>query len=527
MNIIPLPEKIECKTGEFCLTQDTAILTDSANLSNANYLRGLLTIPTGFPLEIKTDKPTSEKGIYLHLNPLLKRLDHEGYRLEVNNAIIVIEALHVEGVFYGIQTLRQLLPVEIEERHPVSWVEWQVPCVIIEDKPRFPWRGFMLDESRHFHGKETVKLTLELMAMQKLNVFHWHLTDDQGWRIEIKKFPKLTEVGAHRAGTSKTTLGKRHDGIPHGGFYTRDDIRQIVAFARERSIQVVPEIEMPGHSRAALAAYPELSCSGGPFEVATHFGIFPDIYCAGKENVFSFLQGVIDEILELFPSRYIHIGGDEAPKKRWKECPDCQLRIREEGLEDEHALQIYFTNRIAKYLKSKGRNVIGWNEILKNGLEEGALVQFWARNRKGLVRAIRQEKRKVVMSTYLDAYLDHSYSLMPLSRAYLFDPIPQELDTKDSTSVQGVEFPLWAEWVPNRARLDYQTYPRLTAMAETGWTQKNRKDYNDFRLRLDTFLGRLDRLGVRYAPLGEVEPPKVRQWFGVFTIPRKQTRTAR
>jgi hexosaminidase len=283
---------------------------------------------------------------------------------------------------------------------------------------------------------------------------------------------------------------------------------------------------MPGHSLAALASYPELSCTGGPFEFATHFGIFPDIYCAGKETVFTFLQEVLDEILELFPSPFIHIGGDEAPKKRWKECPDCQRRIREVGLKDEHALQVYFTNRIAAYLDSKGRHVMGWNEILQDGLVKGAVVQFWRRGRQRLLDAIRNEKRAVVMSTYLDAYLDHSYSLMPLSRAYRYEPVPAELDENETGNILGLEFPLWSEWVLNRARLDYQAYPRLTAMSETGWTPKDKKDFKDFHRRLEKFLTRLDRLGVRYAPLNDAEPPKVRQWFGIFTILQPQTRTA-
>ncbi len=526
MDIIPFPEKIKLQAGEFRLTPETCILTNTANRWNADYLRGLLGSSTGFLLRIQTGGLVAKNVIRLHLDPGLARLGREGYRLEVRPDVIIIKAPGTAGVFYGIQTLRQLFPVEIEERCPVLGFEWQVPCVLIEDKPRFAWRGFMLDEGRHFQGKETMLLTLDLMALQKMNVLHWHLTEDQGWRIEIKKYPKLTEVGSRRAGTSKTILGKQHDGIPHSGFYNQDEIRKIVAYAAERCIMIVPEIEMPGHSLAALASYPELSCTGRPFEVATHFGIFPDIFCAGKDTVFTFLQEVLDEILELFPSPYIHIGGDEAPKKRWKECPDCQRRIREEGLKNEHSLQVYFTNRIAAYLDSKGRHVMGWNEILQDGLAKGAVVQFWARGRERLLAAIRTEKRAVVMSTYLDTYLDHSHNLMPLSRAYRYEPVPAGVDVNDVNSLLGLEFPLWSEWVPNRARLDYQAYPRLTAMAETGWTLKDKKDFKDFRRRLEKFLGRLSRLGVHYAPLKDAEPPKMKQWFGIFTVPQPQTGTA-
>ncbi|MFH1524040.1 MAG: beta-N-acetylhexosaminidase [Chloroflexota bacterium] len=522
VGLIPLPAELELHPGEFRLTPETKILADYPNRWNVDYLRRLLTTPTGFPLRAQTGEQAAKNVIRLCLEPGLESLGREGYRLTVTSDSVTVEAPASAGVFYGIQTLRQLLPIEIEDRHPVSGIDWIIPCQAITDQPRFAWRGFMLDEGRHFQGKETVLQTLDLMALQKLNVFHWHLTEDQGWRIEIKKYPRLTEIGSHRVGTSKIVLGPKHDGVPHGGFYTQNDIREIVAYAAERQITIVPEIEMPGHSLAALTASPELSCTGGPFEVATYFGIFPNIYCAGKEEVFTFLQDVLDEVMELFPSPYIHIGGDEAPKKRWKECPDCQRRIREEGLKDEHALQVYFTNRITTYLDSKGRHVMGWNEILQDGLVKGAVVQFWAKDRERLLNAIRTEKRATVISTYLD----HSYRLMPLSRAYNYEPIPKELDEKDAESVLGLEFPLWTEWVPNRARLDYQVYPRLIAMAETGWTAKERKDLRGFRRRLEKFLKRLDRLGVRYAPLRQAEPSRLKQWFGIFTIVLPQTKIA-
>jgi hexosaminidase len=525
-NIIPLPAQLEPRPGEFRLTPETDISADGPNRWNADYLHALLTVPTGFRLRVRTPSLAAKNAIHLRLEPGLESLGREGYRLTVAPDSVTVEAPMTAGVFYGIQSLRQLLPVEIEERRPVSGIGWAVPCQVITDRPRFAWRGFMLDEGRHFQGKETVLLTLDLMALQKLNVFHWHLTEDQGWRIEIKKYSRLTEVGSQRAGTSNTFEEAKHDGVPHGGFYTQEEIRAIVAYAAQRNIMVVPEIEMPGHSLAALAAYPELSCIGGPFQVATHFGIFPDIYCAGKEATFAFLQDVLDEVMALFPSPYIHIGGDEAPKERWKECPDCQRRIREEGLIDEHALQVYFTNRIAAYLDSKGRHVMGWNEILQDGLVAGAVVQFWIRGRKQLLSAIRDEHRPVVMSTYLDAYLDHSYSLMPLSRAYNYEPIPKELDEKGAESVLGLEFPLWSEWVGSRARLDYQVYPRLTAMAETGWTPKSGKDLKDFRRRLTSFLERLDRLEVRHASLRQAQPSWFKQRFGMFTIVHPQTQVA-
>lgn len=522
MNLIPWPARLEYLPGEFHLAADTLILADEANQENARYLRELLTLPTGFPLpahSIESEQP----GIHLRLSQSLTHLGPEGYHLRVSPESILLEAPAPTGVFYAIQTLRQLLPVSIEHRRLVSEEDWRVPAVDIEDVPRFSWRGFMLDEGRHFHGKEAVLQTLELMALQKLNIFHWHLTEDQGWRIQIQAYPRLTEIGAHRAGTARGLIGK-HDGVPHTGFYTQDDIREIVAYAAQRHITIVPEIEFPGHSLAALAAYPELSCTGSPFEVATHFGIFADIYCAGKEAVFTFLQNVLDEVFELFPSPYIHIGGDEAPKRRWKACPDCQRRIRQEGLKNEHELQVYFTNRIIAYLAKHGRRAVGWNQILAPGLAGDAIVQYWVGGRNKLLRAIQNESRQVVMSPFLDAYLDHSYSLTPLSRAYRFEPVFPELNDSQAACILGTEFPLWGESLHSQARLDYQAYPRLTAMAETVWTPRALKNYAGFRRRLVAFLARLDIIGVGYAPLDEVEPAFFKKLFGIFTILAPQTR---
>ena len=523
LSIVPLPAEVEKRAGEFVITSETAIVTDAPNRQNATYLRALVAPPTGFPLSVQTGEPAQTNVIRLALGRDQETLGREGYTLTGSPEAITIEAAETAGVFYGIQTLRQLLPVEIERRAFVRGVPWQIPCVAITDTPRFEWRGYMMDEGRHFHGQETMLRTLDLMALQKLNVLHWHLTEDQGWRIEIKPYPRLTEVGAMRKGTTRGLIGK-HDGVPHGGFYTQEEIREIVAYAAERHITVVPEIEMPGHSRAALAAYPELSCTGGPFEVACRFGIMQDIYCAGKEETFTFLQHVLDQAVALFPSPFIHIGGDEAPKRRWRKCPDCQNRIKGEGLKDEHELQLYFTNRIAAYLDSLGRKAVGWNEILQPRLVDSAILQYWVGKRKGMLEAI-QGGRNVIVSSYLYTYLDHSYSLTPLSKAYNFEPVFHELDVQDARRVLGLEAPMWTEFVPDRARLDYQTYPRLTAFAETGWSPREKKDLEDFRKRLAVFLLRLDELGVEYARGNDVEPPWFKRLFGVFTIAQPQTRT--
>ncbi len=509
--VVPRPTRVERRAGRFRLTPDTVIVSDERNRRNASYLRDLLAPPTGFQLPIRAASPPHNTAIVLNT-------DGEGtasYKLAISTRQVVISAAQATGVFYGLQTFRQLLPVEIERRRLVSGVEWSAPCLTIHDAPRFRWRGYMLDEGRHFHGAETVRRALELMALQKLNVFHWHLTEDQGWRIEIRRYPRLTEVGAVRRGTAKSRFG-RCDDLPHGGFYTQDEIRSIVSYAAERHITVVPEIEMPGHSLAALASYPELSCTGGPFQVACRFGVMFDVYCAGKEATFEFLQNVLDEVMELFPSPYIHIGGDEVPKARWKRCPACRLRIKQEKLPNVHQLQVYFTNRIASYLARHGRRAVGWNQILQEGLDEGAVVQYWMGGRRRLVAALR-EGREVIASPYLGTYLDHSYALIPLRKAYRFEPTFPELDAASAHNVIGLEAPLWTEFVPDRNRLDYQTYPRLAAYAETGWSQGD-KDEDDFYRRLEHLLSRLDELGVRYAPLSKADPPPIKQLFGIFTI---------
>ena len=314
-------------------------------------------------------------------------------------------------------------------------------------------------------------------------------------------------------------------GFPHAGYYTQDEIREIVIYAAERHITIIPEIEIPGHSRAALAAYPEYSCTGGPFEVPTRFGIYKDIYCPGKEETFTFLQNILDEIMALFPAQYIHIGGDEAPKARWKKCPDCQRRILEDGLKDEQALQVYFTNRIADYVAGHGRTIIGWNQALSNDLHPDALIQYWVGNRKDVIDAVRGG-RKIVISSYLDYYLDHSYILTPLSRIYDFEPVFDDLTVSDAENIIGVEAPLWTEYVPNRARLDFQTFPRLLAVAETGWTAKDLKEFADFRVRLADFEYRLNYRGIRYARGKDVQPPWFKRLFGLLTIAQPQRKIA-
>jgi hexosaminidase len=519
ISIIPQPQKVVSDWGTVLVFSNLPILADSVNKKNAAYLIHLLSsLPRQNQKRIQT--------IHFILRTRDKSLGSEGYCLKITTKEIRIEAPTSTGVFYGIQTLRQLLPLEIEKGTPLEEREYAIPCLEITDFPRFAWRGFMLDEGRHFLGKEIVLHTLDLMALQKLNVFHWHLTEDQGWRIEIKKYPLLTTVGSNRAGTG-TMIKGHHDGIPHGGFYTQLEIKEIVAYAADRHILIIPEIEMPGHSLAALASYPTLSCTGGPFEVATHYGIFPDIYCAGKEETFTFIKDVLTEVMSLFPSPYIHIGGDEAPKTRWKDCPECQRRIKAEDLNNEHELQVYFTNRIISWLAKRGRRVIGWNEIMQEGLRKDAVVQYWWGKKKKLIEEIRENSRDVIISTYLSTYLDHSHALTSLKDAYEFEPAFSELTEKESTHILGVEPPLWTEWIPNKARMDFQTYPRLTAFAETAWSAKEGKSYKRFRTRLKEFLKRLDALNVAYAGSRDVNPSILARLFKMFTIAIPQKKIAR
>ena len=506
------------KPGTFTLAANTAIITDAANVWNAAYLRNMLHRSTGVPLPITIDDAPTRPLIHLIAGVELG-LGKEGYQLTVSEHEIKLEASEPTGIFYAMQSLRQLFAVDIESLEVLEGRNWTIPCLFIRDKPRFGWRGHMLDVGRHFQDKATVLRTLDLMALHKLNIFHWHLTEDQGWRIESKRYPKLTEIGSTRAGTRFTMWGK-DDGVPHGGFYTQAEIKEVVEYAAQRNILVVPEIEIPGHALAALTAYPELSCRGVAPGLAVGPGVFQDIFCAGKEATFDFLGNLLDEVLELFPSPYIHLGGDEAPKKRWKACPDCQRRMQTEKLANPHELQSYFMNRMVSHLAQRGRRAIVWNDALGDSLDKSAIIQYWVRNRKG-VAAAAQGGRDVINSSHWHLYINQSYALSSLSNVYHFEPIFPELGG-DSSHLLGLESPLWTEWVPNHARMDYQLFPRLCAVAEVGWTPKERKEYGNFQQRLNEMLKRLDRLGVRYAPLSDVEPNWLRQKLGIFDVVRVQ-----
>jgi len=490
VSVIPRPTKMTVGEDVFTVEADTVIVTDAGSRPEAEFLSRALQPATGFALpvvEAGADAPKTN-CIVMTLDPSLDSLGEEGYRLVVTKDRVKASALRPAGVFYAGQTIRQLLPVEILKSDKVAGVPWRIPGVTIEDQPRFPWRGQLFDCCRHFFEKETVKRAIDLLALHKMNRLHWHITEDQGWRLEIKRYPKLTEVGAWRK--------DKDTGERYGGFYTQDDVREILAYAAERHVEVVPEVEMPGHSMAALASYPWLGCTGGPYTVGNWWGVFKDVYCAGDESTYVFIENVLDEVLNLFPSQYIHIGGDECPKDSWKECPKCQTRIRAEGLNDEHELQSYFVKRIDTYLTERGRRLVGWDEILEGGLAPGAVVQSW-RGVKGGIQAA-QEKHDVIMSPTSHCYLDYSYMTTSVEKSYSYEPIPEELTAEEAKHVLGVEGNMWTEWVPNRDRLDFQVYPRLTALSEVGWSPKDARDWKDFEARLASHLKRLEILGVKY-----------------------------
>ena len=510
--LIPLPQKMECRDGAFKLQSKTPIRADAAARATANYLAGRLGQGTGYGLKVATTTaPQPVKGaILLTTKGAKPELGAEGYELTVTPDSVVVRASKSAGLFYGVQTLLQLLPPEVFAAKPVTNVDWQVPCVQIEDQPRFKWRGLLLDVARHFFTKAEVKQLLDEMALQKINTLQMHLTDDQGWRVEIKRYPRLTEVGAWRkeAGfgldpKASTTYGP--DGR-YGGYYTQDDIREIVAYARGRHITVVPEIEMPGHASAALSAFPELSCNGGPYTPNVQGGVFAGVYCAGKDETFEFLQNVLAEVRLLFPGTYIHIGGDEVPKKNWKNCTRCQARMKQEGLKDEHELQSYFIRRIEKWINAQGRTLIGWTEIREGGLAQNAVVMDWI---GGAVEAATAG-HDVIMSPTKFCYLDYYQSTnhatepkaiggyLPLSKVYSFEPLPEKLDSQFQSHIIGAQGNLWTEYIPNFKQAQYMVFPRLSALAEVTWSPRASRNWEDFNRRLPAQFKRFDQLEVNY-----------------------------
>ena len=528
ISVIPKPVNMNLGEGLFHITEKTIIESDPELVDIANYFKDFLLSPNGLSLRITNLQTDLNKSntIYLVLNGKLSDLTEEGYSLKINQERIVLSAPKPVGIFYGIQTIRQLLPKEIEEKEVTSKIEWTLPSIEIIDYPRFSWRGYMLDEGRHFFGKEVVKHILDLMALFKMNVFHWHLTEDQGWRIEIKKYPLLTEVGSTRTRTQiGGFLSKKMDNTPHKGYYTQEEIKDIISHAASLFIKIIPEIDMPGHSKSALAAYPEFSCTGGPFEVSTRFGIKKDVYCVGKESTFEFLNNILDEIILLFPSEIIHIGGDEVPKKRWEKCPDCQERIKTENLENEKELQIYFTERINKFLSSHDRRLMGWSEILSASSTKDIIGQYWMFGKKKVIKHLKKGGN-MVFSKFGYTYLDYSYKRTSLSKAYNYEPVPKNLHKDYHRNILGIEAPMWTEWVRNVRELDWQTFPRLIAIAESNWTPKKQKSFKSFKSRLEYILNRLDIMGVHHAQKEEYQPAYIKRIFGLLTMLKEPKRNS-
>jgi hexosaminidase len=501
--IIPQPTEMKAGVGNFEITARTGLKFDAGNRDLkriAGYLNNHL--KQYYKLELQ---PTQSANDMIQLKLVASEgLGKEGYRLNVGKDGIVITASAPNGIFWGIQTLKQLLPVATALSLQIN-----VPYIEIKDQPRFSWRGMHLDCGRHFFPVSCIKKTLDEMALYKLNTFHWHLTEDQGWRLEIKKYPKLTEIGSWRDETILDSKTNKYDGIGYGGFYTQDQVREIVKYAAERYITVVPEIEMPGHSCAALAAYPELGCTGGPYQVAKKWGIFNDVFCAGKEETFTFMEGVIDEVCELFPSQYIHIGGDECPKDSWKKCPLCQQRIKDHGLKDENELQSYFIRRMEKYLISKGRKLIGWEEILEGGLAPEATVMAWKRNTPAGSIAAKQN-HDVIRCPATHCYLNYYQvkdvaneppgypGLLSLEKVYSFEPIPDDLKKEDAHYILGAQACVWSEFISTTGNLEYTIFPRICAMAEVVWSPAEKKDFNGFKERLGTEFQRLKMYKINY-----------------------------
>ncbi|MCX2739524.1 glycoside hydrolase family 20 protein [Pontibacter anaerobius] len=510
VSIIPKPVKLTQQSGSFALGKDTKIFVDPKN----NELRKIgeqlaqnIKEMTGMQPAVEQKVPAKGSSNYLHLtlSTPIDTLGSEGYTLEVAPDKIILAAKEPQGLFLGTQTIRQLLPPQ-PTTDPVS-----IPALSIVDKPRYEWRGMHLDVARHFFPVEFVKEYIDYLAMHKMNTFHWHLTEDQGWRIEIKKYPKLTEVGAYRNGTligHNSDRPQQFTDERYGGYYTQEQIKEVVKYAQDRYITVVPEIEMPGHSVAALTAYPELSCTGGPFEVEKRWGIFDDVYCAGNEQTFTFLEDVMTEVLALFPSKIIHIGGDESPKARWEECEKCQKRIADEGLKDEHELQSYFVQRMEKFLNTKGRTIIGWDEILEGGLAPNAYVMSW-RGTEGGIAAAKQH-HYVVMSPGSHVYFDHYQGereleplaiggLTTLERVYSFEPTPAELTDEEKKYILGAQANVWTEYIPTTEHVEYMIFPRMSALSEVLWTPAAKKDWGDFQTRMQQQYKRYNAMGVNYA----------------------------
>ncbi|MEW9606550.1 beta-N-acetylhexosaminidase [Bacteroides sp. L008] len=497
-NIIPAPRFLEKGQGKFVFNKETRIILKDKNAeAPLRFLTDRLTRTAQLPVKVQnsTQKHSGNYVIFDRAND--SALGNEGYKINISSEYIQVLANKEAGFFYAIQSLLQLLPAEIYSNTTVYKDSWSIPAANITDTPQFEHRGLHLDVGRHLYPVSFIKKYIDLMSMQKMNRFHWHLTEDQGWRIEIKKHPKLTEIGSMRKETiinrySATTPGI-YDGTPYGGFYTQEEIKEIVAYAKERYITIIPEVDLPGHMLAALATYPELGCTGGPYEVGTRWGIYDDVLCAGNENIYPFIEDVLQEVFKLFPGEYVHIGGDECPKTRWKSCPKCQSKIKELKLKDEHELQSYVIRRVEKFLNKNGKKLIGWDEILEGGIAPNAALMSW----RGIAGGITAAKsgHPVIMTPNTYVYLDHYQASMetsPLANGricslewtYGYNPIPKELTKEEAGHIIGVQANVWTEYMKTPEQVEYMAYPRANAVAEIGWSSPEHKNWEDYLDRL-------------------------------------------
>lgn len=513
LGLVPLPKSLEMQAGAFLLAPETEIVASHGASAVAETVAEMLRTPTGYRLPVVKKAANPGKSIRFLLDPKLSKFGAEGYRLEVTPQGVRMRAASPVGLFYAGQTLRQLFPEEIfsksvlKEDAPV----WRAPALKIEDEPRFAWRAFMLDEARHFQGMEVVKMLLDQMASLKMNVFHWHLVDDQGWRIEIKKYPRLTGVGSKRKDTQRGGWhSKKRAGEPHEGFYTQDQIREIVKYAAKRQITIVPEIEMPGHASASIAAYPELGTKHEQIEVPVTFGKKKNCYNVADENVYRMLNDILDEVAALFPGPVIHVGGDEVNYKHWKQSPDVKDLMKREGLKNMSDVQTYFVNRISHDISDKGRRTMGWNEIIgedskpnRDGkgrtLSSDAIIHFWKGNSELAKKAI-EKGHKLVNSWNRYTYLDYNYRKIPLQKAYEFNPIFKGLDPQDQDKILGTGCQMWGEWIPTLSDLMRQVFPRLAAYAEVGWTPQSQRDFGEFFRRMQIQKRRWEIRNIEYFP---------------------------
>ncbi|MCY4145299.1 MAG: beta-N-acetylhexosaminidase [Chloroflexi bacterium] len=517
ITLFPQPARLERIGADFSLAADARIIAHDRALGEilASYLRPA----TGFALpvqETESSEPAADANVII-LEKMVAGDSPEAYSLVAGGTALRLQAADRRGFLHGFQTIRQLLPRQILAGEVAPGVDWRIPGLELDDEPAFGWRGLHLDVGRHFFPLDFIKQFIDMLAFYKFNIFHWHLTEDQGWRIEIQKYPLLTEIGGFR---SETIVGNNmnaneYDGQPYGGFYTQAEIREAVDYAGARGITIVPEIEMPGHAVAALTAYPALGCRGEGYEVRRKWGIAKDIFCAGNDEVFVFLENVLDEVLALFPSEYIHIGGDEAPKDRWKACQACQARIQAEGLADERELQSWFIRRIESWLNARGRKMLGWDEILEGGLAPNATVMSWRGSEGGIAAA--NAGHDVVMTPNTYCYLDYYQSvdtqseplaipsILPLRQVWDYVVIPPQIDKEKRHHILGGQGNIWTEYMPNSDHVEYMMFPRAIAIADVLWHHPQERDYAALVERLQRHLPSLDTLGVNYRRLDEAD----------------------